>query len=228
MSKRTAFVATGVALIVTGGVLAAGGGGLVAAIGADGTLSAGRSTLDSATAALVTVQGDIDASGARSLTDPSLELAVRRSDKPVFVGVGRADDVDRYLAGAPIEKVTDFDVRPFEMTTTVRDGTSLPGPPADQDFWVARSVGATTAATSWAVDEGRYRVVVMNADGSLGIHAEGDFGLHVPRVVGIGISVLVGGLLLLGSGVFLVVVGLRTRPPLPAASTPSPYVAVPL
>jgi len=228
MSKRAAFVATGVALIATGSLLAVAGGGLAAAIGTGGTVSAGGGALDSTTSALVTDQGDIEASGARALADPSIELAVRGSDKPVFIGVGRADDVDRYLAGAPVERVTDFDVRPFEMTTTVRDGTSPPGPPGDQDFWVARSVGATAASTSWTIDEGTYRIVVMNADGSSGIHAEGDFGLHIPRVVGIGIAVLVGGLLLLGSGVLLVVVGLRTRSPFVPDPTPSPYVAVPL
>ena len=110
MSKRAALVATGAALIVSGGVLVAGGGALVAVVGTDGTLSSGDTTLTSTTSALVTSQGDIDARGAEILTDPSLQLTVESSEKPVFVGVGPADEVDRYLAGASIEKVTDFEV----------------------------------------------------------------------------------------------------------------------
>ena len=225
MSKRAGLITAGAVLVATGGVLATAGGGLVAAIGTDGTLSAGRSTLTTATNALVTDHGDVEASGARALADPSVELAVRGSDKPIFVGVGPADVVDRYLAGAPVERVTDFDVRPFEMTTAVRDGTSQPGPPTEQDFWVARSDGATSAETSWRVREGTYRIVVMNADGSPGLHAEGDFGVHVPRVAGVGIAVLVGGLLLMGTGASLVVVGLRSRAPDLRDTLQPPHVA---
>ena len=226
MSKRAALVALGAALIVSGGVLVAGGGALVAVVGPDGTLSSGDTTLTSTTSALVTSQGDIDARGAEILTDPSLELKVRSSDKPVFVGVGPADEVDRYLAGASIEKVTDFELNPFGMTTDVRDGATHPGSPLDETFWVAQSTGSASAETTWDVQDGHYRVVVMNADGSPGIQVEGDFGLHVPRVVDIGAGLLAGGLVLVPVGVALVVVGLRTRPPVVPVETTSQYVAV--
>ena len=123
MSKRAALVALGAALIVSGGVLVAGGGALVAVVGPD------RHPLVRRHHPHVHHErprdepgGDIDARGAEILTDPSLELKVRSWDKPVFVGAGPADEVDRYLAGASIEKVTDFELNPFGMTTDVRDG----------------------------------------------------------------------------------------------------------
>ena len=51
------------------------------------------------------------------------KIDVRGWGKPVFVGVGPAEAVDRYLAGASVETVTDVEVRPFELTTTVREGS---------------------------------------------------------------------------------------------------------
>ena len=99
MSKRVALIAAGAILSAGGGILAAGGGAVVAAIGTDGTLSSGRHAVTSATSALVTDQGDINDRGADILADPAIKISVTGSDKPVFVGVGPSDDVDRYLAG---------------------------------------------------------------------------------------------------------------------------------
>lgn len=228
MSKRVALLAAGAVLTVGGGLLAAGAGTVIAAIGTDGTMSSGPTTVRSSTRALVTDQGDIDARGADVLADPSVEIAVSRSDKPVFVGIGPADEVDRYLAGAAVETVTDFDVRPFELTTTVREGSARPGTPAKQTFWVAQSDGSSFADMSWEVRDGSYRVVVMNADGSPGIDVDGEFGLHVPRVIDIAAAIVAAGVLLIAVGAVLVVTGLRTRPVAVPAEATSSHVAAPL
>ena len=180
MSKRTALIAAGVVLAAGGGVTAIAGGATLAIAGTDGTLSTGRHALTSDTAALVSDRADIDDFDRAHVGHPALDLTVTGSDRPVFVGVGPAADVDRYLAGASVETVDDIETGPFHLETTVRSGTARLAPPVDQDFWVARSSGATSAATSWHLHDGRYRVVVMNADGTPGIHADGKFGLHVP------------------------------------------------
>ena len=226
MSQRIALVAAGAVLTAVGGILAVGGGAVVAVTGTDGTLSSGHHPVSSATSALVTDQGDIDEGGAGFVADPSIEIAVQDSDQPVFVGIGPSEAVDRYLAGASVETVTDFEVRPFELTTTVRDGSAQLESPLDQSFWVAQADGRTAAGTTWRIREGSYRIVVMNADGSPGIEVDGRFGLHVPRLTAIARTALAGGLILVVTGIVLVIAGARSTDT-PAPQQPaSPYVAV--
>jgi hypothetical protein len=226
MSQRIALVAAGAVLTAVGGILALGGGTVVAVTGTDGTFSSGHETISSTTRALVSDHGDIDEGGIGVAADPSIEIAVRGSDKPVFVGVGPTAAVDRYLAGASVETITDFDVRPFELTTTVRDGSGRLGPPADESFWVAEAGGRSAADATWKIRDGSYRIVVMNADGSPGISVDGAFGVHVPRLTAIATTALAGGLILVVSGIVLVVAGARsTDRPAPQESA-SPYVTV--
>jgi hypothetical protein len=226
MSKRTALIAAGIVLTVTGGMVAAGGGALTAAVGSDSTLSTGRHAITSQTSALVTDEGDINDFDAGFLGHPAIKLSISGSGKPVFVGVGPAAEVDRYLAGAGVETVTDFDVRPFELTTTVSEGTKQLSSPVDQSFWVAQSEGSSKAATTWKIHDGSYRVVVMNVDGSAGIDVDGRFGLHVPRLTAIGRTLLGGGLGVLLIGVTLLVLGLRTRATSTPLETTPQYVSV--
>ena len=160
MSKRTALIAAGIILTVGGGVAAAGGGALVAAVGSDSTVSTGHHAITSQTSALVTEEGDFDDFDAGVLGHPGIKASVSGSDKPVFVGVGPADAVDRYLAGAEFETVTDFDVRPFELTTTVHEGchpasprrwTSPSGSRSPTDRRQQRRRGrSATAAIAWS------------------------------------------------------------------------------
>jgi hypothetical protein len=220
MSKRAALITAGVIMTIGGGLVASAGGAAVAAVGSDSTLSTGHHTVTSTTSALVTREGDINDFDAGLLGHPAIKLSVTASDKAVFVGVGPADAVRRYLAGARIETVTDVDVSPFHLVTTVREGSSRLASPVDQTFWVARSDG-TTADTTWKSHGGSYRMVVMNADGSPGIDVDAQFGLHVRWLTLVGWSVLAGGLGVLLIGVTVLVLGLRTRA-LPAAAEPAP------
>jgi hypothetical protein len=226
MSKRTALIAAGVVLAAGGGVTAIAGGATLAIAGTDGTLSTGKHALSSDTTALVSDRADLDDLEGAHIGNPSLKLAVEGSDRRVFVGVGPAADVDRYLAGASVETVDDIEAGPFRLETSVRTGTAQLAPPVDQDFWVARSSGATSAATSWHLQGGRYRVVVMNADGTPGIHADGKFGLHVPWLAPVAFTALGGGAAVLLAGLTIFVIGLRNEPEPAPVDSPSPYVTV--
>ena len=179
MSKRTALIATGAVLTAAGGALAAGGLALAALGGTDGTLSTGRPSRHHATA-VVSDKGDLGGSTSLAFGDPTVKVSVNDSDQPVFVGIGPAEDVDRFLAGATVQTVSDFDLLPFQLDTETREGTQQPGSPLDETFWVAQSDGATSAATSWKIDDGSYRVVVMNADGSPGVDVDGSLAVRVP------------------------------------------------
>jgi hypothetical protein len=226
MSKRTALIAAGIVLAAGGGVTAVAGGATLAIAGTDGTLSTGRHLITSDTAALVSDRADIDDFDSAHVGHPAVELSVTGSDRRVFVGVGPAAAVDRYLAGASVETVDDIDTGPFHLDTTVHSGTARLAPPVDQDFWVARSTGATSAATSWHLHDGKYRVVVMNADGTPGIHADGKFGLHVPWLAPIAFTALGGGAAVLLAGLTILVLGLRNEPEPAPVDSPSPYVTV--
>ena len=211
MSKRIALITASAIAFVGGGAAAIGGGAVLAVFGTDNTISSGHNPISTTTSALVTEQGDFGAHGADVLGHPAVKISVTGSAKPVFIGVGPAASVDRYLAGAAVETVTDFELRPFDMTTTRREGTAKLSPPAEQSFWVAKSVGSTSAATDWKVRDGSYRVVLMNADGSAGVDVEGRFGLDVPHLAAISTTFLAGGLLVVVVAVALLVAGLRTR-----------------
>ena len=186
MSTRTALIASGVVLTAAGGALAAGGVVLGAFGGTDGTLSTGTKHHETTANAVVSDEGDLGGSTNLAFGDPTLKVSVSDSDQPVFVGIGPTEDVDRFLAGATVQTVSDFDLWPLQLDTETREGNRQPGSPLDETFWVAQSDGATSAAASWKIDDGSYRVVVMNADGSPGVGVDGSLvgqgsGARCPR-----------------------------------------------
>jgi hypothetical protein len=118
-----------------------------------------------------------------------------QSGAPVFVGIGPAADVDRYLGSVRREVGAAFgaDRSSFDET-----GTAAPaGPPAAQDFWAARATGADTRVLTWAPQSGEWRVVLTNADASRGVEADLAVGAELPHLLSIGLGVLAGGALLL-------------------------------
>jgi hypothetical protein len=211
MSKHRALIATSAILLVGGGAAAIVGGAVLAVFGTDSTISTGHHRVSTNTSALVSEGADFGAHGADVLGHPGIKISVTGSEKPVFVGIGPAAAVDRYLAGASVETVTDFELRPFHLTTTQREGSTRLSPPLDQSFWVSQSAGSTSAATSWKVRDGNYRIVIMNADGSTGVEVDGRFGLRATRLTAISAGVLAGGLGGAVIGVALLVAGLRNK-----------------
>jgi hypothetical protein len=213
---RRAAIWLGGTVAVIGALLALAGGAIFAAFGSDGVLSTGRHDFSTPTSALVSETASIDdtADLPDALGDTRVRVDARADgNRPVFVGIGRTADVDRYLAGAAVDEVTDFDAGPFESNFSIdRDrhaGTATPAAPGAQSFWVARSAGRDTAAVDWKVRDGDYRVVVMNADGSRGVATQAKFGVDVPYLPGIGIGILIGGVLLAAVGVTSMALGAR-------------------
>jgi hypothetical protein len=134
------------------------------------------------------------------------------SDRPLFVGIGRDEDVDAYLSGVRRSVVTDFG-HGHDRDDLVRGGAP-PTLPAAQPFWVASSRGAGSRTLTWEVDEGSWNVVVMNADGSRGVAADLNVGARLEDLGWIGLGLLVGGLLLLGIAAALIYMGIpRSRAP---------------
>lgn len=209
-SKLAAIVAG--ALLALGGLAAGAVGGLLFGVfGGDGNVASGTHRISTSQTALVTKIDDIDdiSDLATIVGDPRLRLTAKARER-VFVGIGRADQVDRYLASVPVDEVTDFEIDPFSLTRRPRPGTSEPPAPGTQSFWVASASGRD-ATLRWKVSDGDYRLVLMNADGSRAVSAATSVGLTLPHVSRVAWVLVGGGVLLLAGGVALVVVGTRRR-----------------
>ena len=148
-----------------------------------------------------------------------------QNDTPVFVGIGRERDVDRYLAGVAHAEVNDIELRPFRVTYRVRRGGAPSTRPGAQDFWAASAHGAGTQRLEWNLESGRWVVVVMNANASRGVGTDVSVGVKADWVLPLGIGLLAGfGVLLIGGTILLVIgaAGLGRRVPAPPSAGAHP------
>ena len=146
--------------------------------------------------------------------------ATSANGKPIFVGIGRSDDVNRYLSGAAYDRVTDFEVDPFSVEYEHHAGSAPVTPPGKQRFWVASGTGGETVV--WGLRKGTWSVVAMNADASSPVAVDASFGAKVSFLGWIAAGVLIFGALLLVGGGLLVYLGLRKSAPLEAAEPAAP------
>ena len=126
-------------------------------VGPDNTISTSSRELTSQGLAVVTAPDLLDRHG------PTLHVTAT-SDKPLFVGVGQDLDVRDYLAGSAHTRLIRFDPPATFGTQEMRGRTSTLTPPSGLDWWVAKS-GTGESSVAWPIQDGRYDVVVMNADG---------------------------------------------------------------
>jgi hypothetical protein len=226
-ARIAAFIAAGALAIFSLGLLGAGGA-LLWADGqkdAQGYISSDPERFATGTRALTSENLDLDLDGLDVVgTGEYGKVRLQVGDEgsePVFVGVARTDDVQRYLRGVDHAVVTDFDTAPFEADYREAPGSAVPAAPAQQRFWDASAHGAGTQTLTWDVRDGDWSVVVMNADGSPGVHADVSAGAKLGFLDEAGWVLLgMGGLALVGAVAFAVLGG---RPPRPRATfTPTP------
>lgn len=134
------------------------------------------------------------------------------SSTPLFIGIARTVDVDRYLAGVPHDQIKDIETDPFSASYRTVSGTAQPAAPGAQTFWRARATGEGSQTLTWPVESGQWSVLAMNADGSRSVSAEAKLGARVPSLRWLTIGLFAAaGLLILGSGA-LMLFALRRRP----------------
>jgi hypothetical protein len=189
--------------LVAGGALALWGDSLK---DDDGYLKTDTERFHAGTRALASENLDVDLGDADWLAAPDdlgkiKVQAESRDGKPVFVGIARTSDVEDYLAGVPYTTVDDVEVSPFEADYTRHAGNRHPVAPEHADIWAASNHGTGRQAIDWEVEDGDWSVVVMNADGSLGVDADVRAGANIPFLDELGWSAI-------GSGAFALVVGL--------------------
>jgi hypothetical protein len=137
-----------------------------------------------------------------------VRVDITGAEKPVFVGIARSSDVDRYLSGVSYSEVPDL---------SREDGRNLPataggGPsasPASQPFWAASSEGPGSREIRWPLENGTWSVVIMNADASPGLEFRGDVGAEVPILRPIYIGLFIVGNVLLVAAIVLIVAAVR-------------------
>ena len=211
-----------VALLVVGAVLAFFGAnsllGGAMALGlsnqqdADGFFNTRSERFATQTYAVAAPTLDVSGTGPDQLYAEELlgEVRIRAEsaagDKPLFVGIGPADQVNAYLAAVNHDRISDLDVGPFDVEYVTHAGGAPATSPQQQTFWVASDAGTGQRDVTWSIDSGDWSAVVMNADGSAGVDADVRAGAALPIVHQIAvISLIAGGaMVLVGLGmVFL-------------------------
>lgn len=214
MARKTVLIVIGAILTLCGLGCVVPGALIATVAGTDNTLSSDFHAIGTATPALVSETARIsDATPAGGSAVPGTTLRITgRSDEELFLGVARASDVDRYLDGVAVEQVQDLELTPYRMDTLRRDGELRAEPPVEQDFWVASASGRSPTLV-WPVEEGDYRIVIMNADGSPGVFGEAQFGLQIRGLFGIGLGWVIAALLVAAVGIVLLILGIRHKTP---------------
>jgi hypothetical protein len=199
----------GAGLAILGSVIALAGVGLLAAFGTDGRLDSGPHRLATPSAAIVSSVASIkNTSGDASLLgQPRLRVAASpvQGGTATFVGIGRTADVDRYLAGVSTDEVTGLTVYPYSINSALHNGRADAPRPATQHFWVAQASSTRAAVINWKIRDGRYRVVIMSADGRGGFAASSGIGVTMPHMARYAVAALLLGLLIAGGGSALLI-----------------------
>lgn len=213
---RIVLIVVGVLAGIVSFALLAGGCALVAVDQTqrddDGFVMSPSREFSSPTYAIVSESADLDTDGAEWALDTFFGTVRIRSDseRAVFVGIAPSAEVDRYLEGVEHDAVDDLD-HSGDPEFTRRSGGAPVSSPRDETFWVASASGAGEQTLEWEPEDGFWRAVVMNEDGSRGVSADMSIGAELDSVLWIGIGLLVVGALLAAGAALAVTAGARRR-----------------
>jgi hypothetical protein len=128
----------------------------------------------------------------------------------VFVGIGAAADVEAYLGAVERERLVDVTDGGRAVQQRLPGGSPTT-PPEQQTFWVASAAGAGEQQLVWRAADGRWSVVVMNADASRLVVADLSAGVTAPALRWVWIGLFIGGGVALLVGALLVAVAVPRR-----------------
>jgi len=210
--------------VVIGSVLVMAGGGLLTAGAgalwvdqtqrdAAGFLSTDAERFSTTTYAVTSEPFDLQLSGpdwaVSQSTVGDVRLRAAGSDAPLFIGIGPADEVATYLSGVEHDEVTELRAGPLRPTYERQGGAQAPADPAAQDFWVASAGGTGAQSFTWTPEDGRWMIVVMNADASASVDTLLSVGATAPWLDNVAIGLLFAGALVVLAGVVIVLVAVR-------------------
>ncbi len=143
-------------------------------------------------------------------TDLRLQVTEPGSDSQVFVGIGPAAAVDAYLGSVAHDEITGL-VNGKAPVYRTSAGSAPAAEPAEQTFWAAKASGVGTQQLSWSPTNGRWAVVIMNADGSENVTAAATVEIRAGFLLPLALTLLVIGLLITAGAVALIVIGAMGR-----------------
>jgi hypothetical protein len=229
---RTGWTAWRVALVILGSILALGGAGMLVGGGAatvihltqrddDGFLTSPTEQVSSDGFA-VTAEGidlaDVDDAGDWLVEQGVGRVRIRAESRlrPVFVGIAREADLDRFLEVTAHDELREIDPDRYRS----RAGGPPPSAPGRSDIWVASAAGEGVQTVEWDARDGRWAVAIMNADGSRAVAADVSVGAKLAILPWIGGALLLLGLLGIAVGGGLIGIAARghagTTPAAPA------------
>lgn len=132
--------------------------------------------------------------------------AASEDGEELFVGIAPEAEVDAFLADVAHEEFTGLG-----GPGTAVAGDTEAGRPDGVDIWVASATSTDTATVTWSMEDGRWALIVMNADASPGVAVDMTAGTRVDWLDELGIGLLIAGVLLLGVGVLAIALAARTR-----------------
>jgi hypothetical protein len=214
---RIVLIVVGSFALIFGLAFAAGGGVVLVAQSAfrdaDGFFVSGPHPFESNGYAITSDHIDLGANPERGATNIggifTLRLRAQGSNgKQVFIGVAPTDEAETYLASVEHDVITDVS-RPFRATYEHFDGGAPSRPPGQEPIWVAIGTGQQQQQLLWHPRDGRWTVVVMNADGSVGVGAQMSVGVRVRYLTWIAIGLLILALLAFIAGGVMLYFGVR-------------------
>jgi hypothetical protein len=168
--------------------------------------------------------------GLLDLEGPRVRVQAVADGKPVFLGIGRAKDVEAYLDKVSRLEVVGHDAQGGLVTEQVTGEKSVPDP-AGVDVWTVSTRTQNSASVVWPDTPGQWRLVAAT-DGESGGPTSVDVtwtaerrSSSAPALIAVGILLLVGGgvtLAMLVSRAGLDRQGPPSPPSAPPRTRPSP------
>ena len=187
---------TGWALTLLGALLAMLGVAMMAILGPDGQVTSGPHNVDTNGIAVVTAPKAISWTGVQMSV-----LAELPVNKPVFVGLGNAVDVDNYIKNTERLEVDEFH-RPWKVhTRAIKGDENLPAAPTALDWWLADSAGLGGASIDLTLPDQTVSLAILSVGLSnlKGLKVTVAYGIKGGFAQGSGLTLLGIGGIWLGS-----------------------------
>ena len=212
-TKRVLLLVLGSVTVLVALALFAGGGAGAWALGerdASGYFTSGAHKLSTTSYALSSESLEVDSDMPGWFGERFATGRIQASSaQPVFIGIARTSDLERYLTGVQHDQITDLDTDPFKVSSRRVAGDAEPAPPPTRRFWRARASGSGTQTLTWPLEKGDWSAVAMNADGSRGVSLDARFGGRVSALGWLTFGFLTAGAFVLLIGAALIYLGAR-------------------
>jgi hypothetical protein len=199
-------IAIGVALVVVGLFATVAGVALVVLVGADGSVGIAPTRLIGGGYAITLPQLDVPTLPADQHI--TLDVALERTDSPLFLGIGPSNAVNAYLRDVPIDVIEQID-QPGAARTSSVSGDALPASPESQPFWAITATG-DAPSISWATQPGAWTLVVMATPPRRSLDVTATGSVTMPILGPLGFVLLAIAVSVLAVGAWIVVRAARS------------------